>query len=198
MEKSSRFISLSGMSGVMAGIYALAGAYAVYWYNHMHTIEYAIQSLPDFFSSVSFYRFYLVIGFTVLFLSILTGIFLTVKRAKRKHQTVWDQVAMRMIINLSIPLIAGAGFVVVLLHHNYFELIAPTLLVFYGLGLVNGSKYTLNDIRLLGILEIITGLLCGISSISGLYFMAFGFGVLHIVYGLYMWLKYEHNEPLIE
>lgn len=194
MEKSSRFISLSGMSGVMAGIYALAGAYAVHWYNHMHTVEYASRYLPDFFSNVSYYRFYLVIAFSVLFLSIITGIFLTMNRAKRRHQTIWDQVAMRMLINLSIPLLAGAGFVVIVLQNNYFNLIAPALLVFYGLGLINGSKYTLNDIRLLGILEVITGLLCGMSSISGLYFMAFGFGVLHIVYGLYMWMKYERNE----
>jgi hypothetical protein len=63
--------------------------------------------------------------------------------------------------------------------------------VFYGLALVNASKYTLTDIRYLGITEIILGILNIFFLRRGLYFWALGFGVLHIIYGLVMWWKYE-------
>lgn len=198
MEKSSRFISLSGMSGVMAGIYALIGAFVTREYISSHTSQgmrgYTEQSgryIPDFFSHLSHYKFYLFVAGAVLGLSLLTGIFLNARSARKKGQKIWDQVALRMLVNLSIPLVSGLAFIGVLLYHNEFSLIAPAMLIFYGLGLVNGSKYTLNDIRILGLLEVVVGIICGFSSISGLYFWAFGFGVLHIVYGLYMWFKYE-------
>ena len=82
-----------------------------------------------------------------------------------------------------------------MLQHNDWRFVAPACLVFYGLALVNASKYTLTDIRYLGYCEIIVGLLNMQWIGQGLYFWAFGFGVLHIVYGILMWWKYERGNP---
>jgi hypothetical protein len=69
--------------------------------------------------------------------------------------------------------------------------VAPATLVFYGLALVNGSKYTLNDIRNIGYLEAGLGVVSMFVPGYGLWFWALGFGVLHIVYGVTMYYKYE-------
>jgi len=90
-----------------------------------------------------------------------------------------------------IPLVAGGLFVGGLLYHNEWRLVAPACLVFYGLALVNASKYTLTDIRYLGLLEIVLGLVNLYYADYGLYYWAIGFGLLHIIYGLIMWWKYD-------
>ena len=57
------------------------------------------------------------------------------------------------------------------------------MLIFYGMALVNASKYTLGNVRYLGLAEIVLGLLCAALPGYGFWFWVIGFGVLHIVYG---------------
>ena len=106
---------------------------------------------------------------------------------------IWDHASRKLLINMLIPLIAGGLFVLGLLYHSDWEYVAPACLVFYGLALVNASKYTLTDIRYLGLLEILLGSICMYYPHEGLYFWTAGFGVLHIIYGLIMWWKYERK-----
>jgi hypothetical protein len=77
-----------------------------------------------------------------------------------------------------------------ILQHNT-QLIIPCFLIFYGLGLVNAGKFTFGEIYYLGILEIITGLISAFIPGRGLIFWIFGFGILHIIYGLAVYRKYE-------
>ncbi len=178
MERSSRFISLSGLSGVFAGIYALIGA----WVAHLQLlrIESSDSLLPLVITAVS-----------VLTASIITAIFLTTRNARRKNQKIWDKLSQRLLWNLSIPLLAGGLFLLILIGQQQFELVVPIMLIFYGLGLINGSKYTLDDIRYLGYLEIILGLMATWFQGYGLIWWALGFGLLHIVYGTWMYWKHE-------
>ncbi|MEY2923547.1 MAG: hypothetical protein RLZZ337_87 [Bacteroidota bacterium] len=192
MEKSSRFISLSGMSGVMAGIYALLGAY--FANAHFQATMQSADYIPYFFHMPRFYAFYFIVAALVLLFSLATGIFLTARRAKRKGQTIWDKVALRMLVNVGFPLFVGGVFCFAMLYHRQEMMIAPAMLIFYGLGLINGSKYTITDVRILGIIEVILGLLAAFFVRRGIYFWAIGFGVMHIVYGIYMWWKYERKE----
>jgi hypothetical protein len=74
---------------------------------------------------------------------------------------------------------------------EYYVLIPPACLIFYGLALVNASKYTLGEVRYLGYGQLILGVINIWLPEYGLYFWAAGFGVLHIVYGLVMWYRYE-------
>jgi predicted lysophospholipase L1 biosynthesis ABC-type transport system permease subunit len=195
MERSSRFISLSGLSGVFAGIMALAGAGVAYWYLKLDGwkipySEYSIQESSGRME-MDFFTFFALDAFTVLGLSIVVGILLTRRRAKKHGQTIWDPTAKKLLINLVIPLAAGGIFCMILLSHGAVALIAPCTLLFYGLGLVNASKYTLTDIKWLGLSEIALGLIASFYIGYGLIFWAIGFGVLHIVYGTLMYFKYE-------
>lgn len=184
MERSSRFISLSGLSGVMAGIYALAGAYVA----HLILLNY---HSGQYDSQKDVMLYLLLDAALVLGSATGTGIFLTTQRARKQRLKIWDTVAKRLLVNLLIPLVTGGLFILILLSRGYVGIIAPTMLIFYGLSLVNASKYTLSDIRYLGIAEIVVGLVSAIMIGNGLLFWTIGFGVLHIVYGTVMYYKYE-------
>lgn len=197
MEKSSRFISLSGLSGISAGIFALLGAGAIYVYLEIipfstkHTSYIRDATYEKW--GIGYLEFFFATGISVLILAILSGIYFTTKKAKRLGQPVWDRLTQRLLISLFIPLITGGVFALGLLYHGGFGLIAPSTLIFYGLALLNASKYTLPDIQYLGISEIILGLIATFFLGYGLEFWAIGFGVLHIIYGTVMYFKYERN-----
>ena len=195
MERSSRFISLSGLSGVAAGIFALLGAAVVYIYLDMvpfdHKKFYYVVAKTSNKWGMDYLQFFSIVAATVLILAVSSGIFFTTRKAKQKGQKVFDKSTMRLLINLIIPLIAGGIFCLTLIRYGHFGLVAPSTLVFYGLALVNGSKYTLDDIRYLGYFEIVLGLIAMNYMGFGLECWAIGFGVLHIVYGAIMYYKYE-------
>jgi hypothetical protein len=198
MERSSRFISLSGLSGVAAGVFAIIGAIAAYFYlggmnassaGEKAYYEYARTATGE--GNTDFYAFFFTDAVAVLGLSLISGCVLTIRKAKKKGQSIWDATAKRLLINLLIPLITGGLFCLVLLSHGLVGLVAPATLIFYGLALLNASKYTLNDIRYLGIFEIALGLIASVYLGYGLIFWTIGFGLLHIVYGIVMYNKYE-------
>jgi len=191
MEKSSRFISLSGLSGVFAGIFALIGAgvavviledQSLFYTNYATALD-----RPDVLWLL------LLDALAVLAASFTVAIVFTTRQARKKGQQIWGKTALRLMLNMAIPLVAGGVFCLALLYHRSLGLIAPSMLIFYGLALINGSKYTLHDIRYLGVCEIILGLIATFFIGYGLLFWAIGFGVLHIVYGIVMYRKYEKN-----
>jgi hypothetical protein len=191
MEKSSRFISLSGLSGVFAGIFALAGAAFAFVILQADSFLYAEYTAAH--SDRQTLLLLLLDSVAVLAASLTVAVILTTRQARRKGQTVWGNTAKRLLLNLFIPLATGGIFCLALLYHNEIGLIPPAMLVFYGLSLLNGSKYTLHDIRYLGVSEIALGLVALFFIGYGLLFWAIGFGMLHIVYGMVMYRKYEKN-----
>ena len=190
MERSSRCISLSGLSGVFAGIFALIGAYLAYLKLFSFGESYRLLEGESFADVIV----YLVLDAAfVLVASLTVGTLLTIRNSKRKGLKIWDNSAKRLVINLAIPLLAVGVFCMVLLYHSIVGLVAPATLIFYGLALVNASKYTFDDIRYLGLCEIVLGLAGSLFIGYGLLFWAIGFGVLHIVYGTVMYFKYERK-----
>lgn len=198
MERSSRFVSLSGLSGVFAGSFALLAALAVFLFQRDffwgHYFNHGIFLQEELIGGAEFSRFLtfiLLVGIITLILALSAGVLFTARNAKRKGLPYWDNSGKRMVINLFIPLVSGGLFCLALLYHKQIYLIAPVTLIFYGLALVNASKYTIDDIRYLGICEIVLGLMASVFIGYGLIFWAIGFGILHIIYGSLMYRKYE-------
>jgi hypothetical protein len=198
MEKSSQFLSLSGLSGVFIGLVAIMGAFSIYLFKYDFFFGryydggvFVNEQLLSGKEYIDFLVFSSIIGIIVLVLAITFGIIFTARNARIKGLPLWSSSARRMLINLFIPLIAGGLFCIALLYHRLIYLIAPATLIFYGLALVNAGKYTLKDIRYLGIIEIALGILATFMVGYGLIFWSLGFGVLHIAYGLTMYWKYE-------
>ena len=193
MEESSRFISLSGLSGIFAGVTAIAGALVAYFIildnGSIHLDEY-FRSLSE--KELITLRWQLIADAAiVLVLSVMFALYFSIRKAKKDRKNVWTPVSKRFLINLLVPLTTGAVFIIVLLYQNNVQLIVPCFLIFYGLALVNACKFTFGEIFYLGIFEIVTGLISAFVPGWGLLFWIFGFGVLHILYGVVMYRKYE-------
>lgn len=194
MERSSRFISLSGLSGIAVGSVALIGAGIACWYLGFFPNEYSFISNMYLQSDSAIVQnlIFLAADALLIFISaLLLGFYFTRRNAKKKSAPLWDATTRRLLFNLFVPLAAGAVFCLILLYHNILYLIAPATLIFYGLALLNGSKYTLDEIKYLGLCEIALGLLSAIFYGYGMLAWIIGFGVLHIIYGAYMYYKYE-------
>lgn len=197
MEQSSRFISLSGLSGVAAGIIALMGAAAVYIYLGISPLSskrwYYVEDVNYEKWGMDYLTFFALDALVVLVLAIGIGYFFSYKKAKKAGQKLMTPSSMKLLSNFLIPLISGGIFCLMLARYGYFGLVAPSMLIFYGLALINGSKYTLDDIRYLGYAELFLGLLATWFIGFGLLFWAIGFGILHIVYGMRMYWKYDRE-----
>ncbi|MBS1599436.1 MAG: hypothetical protein JST75_14515 [Bacteroidetes bacterium] len=188
MERSSRFISLSGLSGLSAGICALIGAYVA----HSWIKSDFVTSNTRVLEPVHEIKIRLVLlAIVVLIAALGFSFYFTWNKARKNNLPIWDHTSKKLLINLMIPLAAGGFFVLGLLSQNEWRFVASACLVFYGLALVNASKYTLTDIRYLGLMEIALGLINLYYPEYSLYFWAIGFGLLHIIYGLIMWWKYD-------
>jgi hypothetical protein len=189
MERSAKFISLSGLSGVLAGVYALAGAVAAYFIVHypVSPFDYRI------YSATEEHRLWklLLVAFIVLAASLITGLYLSNRKAKKNGVKLWTGASKKLLINISIPMITGGLFILIVLSTGHYGLAAPASLIFYGLALIQGSSNTYDEIRYLGFSEIILGLISALYPGYGLIFWAVGFGLLHIFYGTVMYNKYD-------
>lgn len=196
MERSSRFISLSGLSGIFAGITALIGAAIAFF-----MLEYDLRYFePDaFFGTYAKYLTYremfflLVLAVIVLVMAVFFALIFTARKAKKQGLKVWNHTSKLLLINLAIPLIAGGAFCLILLYYRLVFLAASATLIFYGLALINAGKYTLSEIKWLGVSEVVLGLIAAVVPGYGLFVWALGFGVFHIIYGMVMYYKYDHK-----
>ena len=186
MERSSKFLSLSGLAGVMAGFYALLGAWIAYQYLAFH--PQMMVSAEDFTANV---KDLVLLGAVILILALGTAILLSKRKASKKGETVWNSTSKRMITSMAVPLFTGGILILILLAKGLIGLLAPLTLIFYGLALYNASKFTFEDVKYLGVIQVVLGLISCWYIGYGLFFWAIGFGVIHIVYGLYMHVKYE-------
>ena len=189
MERSSKFLSLSGLSGVMAGIYALIGAFIGY---RIVNEKYGSLAISDSYTDNHIiYHQLIMIAVLILLLSISSGLLLSIRQAKKKGENYWNPVSRRLISSMLIPLFTGGLFIIILFLRLEYDLIASACLIFYGLSLISASQYTFSDVKWLGICQIILGLMAALIPASGLLFWVIGFGLLHIIYGTVMHFKYN-------
>ena len=193
MERSSKFLSLSGLSGIFAGVCALVGA-AIAWYfmldsGRVSYQEYMVKTDDWSFSGIWVYL--ALDAIMVLGCAVLGAVYFSQRKARKAGQRIWTLSTRRLLIHLMIPLLAGGIFILILVFRNNLELVAPVMLIFYGLSLVNAGKFTLGEIHYLGLTEIVLGILAGVFIHQGLLFWTIGFGVVHLIYGAVMYYRYE-------
>lgn len=208
MEKSSRFMSLSGWTGIMAGIYSLMGAITAYFvifemkftepsinepvdtYGTGRAIHYNYTNgLSELFSEKNVYL--VLIAIIVILLSAATAFYQSSVKSRQQGVKLWNSTTRRLFAQVAIPLVTGGIFCIALLFYGHAGLIAPAMLIFYGLALLNGSKYTMKEFHSLALCEIGLGLLSLLFIGWGLVFWSIGFGVLHIIYGILMQKRYK-------
>ncbi len=189
MERSSRFVSLSGMSGIAAGFTAIAGIVTLCISLKTGILEQVPQIMlhDNYFNAA----FIFLIALSVFILSLALAVFFSARKAKKKKIIFWDIMAKRVFINHFIFLSTGGIFSFILFYYGIYFLIVPSMLIFYGLALVNISKFIFNEIAQLGIVEILLGISSAFVPIYPLLSWLIGFGILHLIYGMYVHIKYE-------
>jgi hypothetical protein len=196
MERSSRFLSLSGLSGVAIGIIALMGAAALYLQLDLSPLnsgfENKLASIQATLVDKNF-LFLIADAVIVLLVAVIAGILMSINQSKKLHLPSWDLTAKRLLINLFIPLIAGGILCLIMIEKGDLVYLIPLTLIFYGLSLVNASKYSFDEIRTLGILQIVLGLIAAWQVDYALLLWATGFGILHIGYGLLIHTKHQNG-----
>jgi len=197
MERSSRFISLSGLSGVGAGVVALAGVAVGQWYLHTHYGDDGLAQLMNGGANgrLAALPFLLLLASLMVLLALGVAFFFTQRRARQDGTALWGALGRRLALSLAIPLVAGGLYCLMLYLRGGAGLVIPGMLLFYGLALLNASKYTLDEIRWLGLTQIGLGLVATLFPAWGLLFFALGFGLGHIGYGLLMYNRYERSRP---
>ena len=187
MERSSKFISLSGLSGVLAGVYALVGAALTFYIIYGGSCYSPMFLGLETGSLISL----IIVAAAVLIASLITGYILTSRKAKKKGQPIWGNTSRGLLFNMAVPLLSGGVLILILLIRGCYGIVSPASLIFYGLALIGASNFTFKDVRYLGLCEIILGLIAACLPGYGLLFWAIGFGVLHIIYGSMMYFKYD-------
>lgn len=189
MERSSKFLSLSGWEGVLAGMYALAGAYCAH-------------ALYGFTPNTPFYDYLAMSGSgdammvisiagLVLILALATAFFFASRKASKLGEKAWNPTSRRLLMSMAVPLVSGGVVILLLVREGLVGLTAPLMLLFYGLSLYNAGKYTINEVKILGFVQIALGIVNLALLGYGLLFWAIGFGLMHIVYGIVMYIRYE-------
>jgi len=183
MERSSKFLSLSGWAGILAGLYALAGVWVAKSFYDFH---------PDdlFYSSEYLFEISLV-ALTVLILALVTAIFFSKIYAQKRGESIWNSTSKRLLAGMAVSLLTGAALVLLLVSNGLIGLAAPITLIFYGMALFIAGHYTIVEVRVMGVVQILLGLLNILLINLGLLFWALGFGLVHIVYGIYVKFRYE-------
>lgn len=188
MERSSKFLSLSGWAGILAGIYALIGAYISHTLLQFRPTELRYDGIGH--NSFDQQGLILLAG-VILIMAIATAIILSNLKAGKRSEKAWNTTSRRMIVHMTIPLVTGGLLILILIREGLFGLLPALTLIFYGLALYNAGHYTFKEVRFLGIIQIILGLISACFVEFSLLLWATGFGLMNMVYGIYIHSKYE-------
>ncbi len=191
MERSTKFTPLSGLSGIMAGVYAFLGATVVWSLIKDHAMVPVFHSTRSFDLSDKLILQIYIIAATVLLLSVSTAIWLTLRKIEKRGESTRNAGRKELLGRMAVPLVTGGLLLNIFFFRGELFFIAPISLIFYGLALVSGSYYTISLVKYLGYSEIILGLAAALFPASGPYCWITGFGLLHIVYGSIIYYKYE-------
>jgi hypothetical protein len=190
MERSSKFLSISALACLVVGLYALAGSFIAYKVlgfdtNSLKDGSIETGSVPEGFINI------LLLAIVILILAVGTAFLLSYRKAAKMGEKAWNPTATRLLINMSVPLVVGGVLTLILIFKGFIGLAAPFTLLFYGLALYNGSKYTFDELRSLGLIQIALGLAGSYYVEYGLLLWTIGFGLVHVVYGIYLHYRYE-------
>lgn len=186
MERSSRFLTLSGWAGIWAGVYALAASYVAITVFGFHPDGSIFPS-----ETRSRWNAVLLLALVTLALALVTAVWFSYRKARNRGEKVWTATLRRMLEQIAVPLGGGGMVLLALWSEGLVGWMAPLSLVFYGLALYSAGKFTYLEVKLMGLVQLLLGLIACFYIEKALYFWAAGFGLLHILYGIYMYFKYD-------
>ena len=190
MERSSKFMSLSGVASIAAGVYALTGAFIAYKIFHFNPGQLINGSMQPGSLAPQLQKI-IPIAIIILILAIGTAILLSSQKAAKRGEKFLSLTAMRLVKNMAVPLVTGGFLIIILVFKGLPGLLAPLSLIFYGLALYNAGDLTYKEVKSLGLIDMVLGLIGAYFWEYGFLLWILGFGVFHIIYGIYIHYRYE-------
>lgn len=187
MERSSRFQTVSGWGILAAGLMAIvAGWVANIIFNGSGTTLYGDTGyIWDHKTQIAVFgslALVVVCGLTVFLSSMLLA-------RRRNIPFAFDATMRRLLLAFSVPLVAGGVLCLALVLQGHYGLTSSIMLIFYGLALIACHHFTYPALGLLGYAELLLGLADCFVATHALLFWTVGFGVLHVLFGIYLIIK---------
>lgn len=190
MSKSGKFRSLSGYAVICAGILTIvfSVAFCTLYDINPYNLNYDnLRLLPE-----EHYSTALLFAMLLLGMSVVAGLIFTKISANKRSEKLSGPGGRNFIYNITIPM----GFALIfcfLLFGTHPDLVLPVSLILYGLTLFNAGKFTHGALRYLGISQMFLSLICLGLMQYHILIWTFGFGIVHIAFGLYMIIKPERD-----
>jgi hypothetical protein len=171
MERAGYFTAVPGWGGVLIGVSALLTV----------LISRGLPSKDLWFESW--------LGEAALAFAI--GAWAMTEKAKKAKMTLLSGVGRKFAVNLCPAMIAGGILTFVLYRQQMFGIMPGLWLLLYGAAIVTGGAFSVRIVPLMGISFMTLGTIALLSPAQwGNWFMAAGFGVLHIIFGIVIARRY--------
>lgn len=180
MERSTKYSTFSGLSGVLAGTASITGCIVT------HLLQ---RRFPDPAS----FRIPFLLTWSLVILCAIGGDFLlTKRRATRVGKRIVSRLGKQMVIASAPGLGTGALLTLYFLSHNLLADIFPMWMLAYGIAVCAVGLFSQREVSWLGAAFLAAGTitlllpLFGLTALPalGLIMMAVTFGGFHIVYGI--------------
>ena len=164
MQRSSAFTAVSGGGHVLLGFTALGAACLA-----------AVQT-----SGFGWLRVWLAEGLVAVAIGLLACTF----KANRRGLPLFSGPARKVALGLAPPLVAGAFLTFLLFRSGLSSALPAAWLLLYGAGIMTGGAFSVSIVPVMGFCFMLLGGLTVLSPVAwGNWFLAAGFGGLHIVFG---------------
>lgn len=171
MERASSFTAVPGWGQVAIGVTALFAA--------------LVASQQKSFAD------WLVVWLVEAVVSLAIAGWTMYRKAHASDTPLLSQPGRKLIINLSPPMFVGALLTIVFYRAGLTGALPGLWLLLYGTGVVTGGAFSVRPVPVMGLCFMFVGagaLFC--PAAWGDAFMAAGFGLLHITFGLHIARNY--------
>jgi|SRR3954471_525223 hypothetical protein len=165
MERSAAFTAVSGWGHMLMGITAIPAALL------------ASRQVTSF----AWLRVWLAEGM----LAIAIGLLACTWKANRVGLPLFSGPARKVALGLAPPLVAGAFLTFLLYRAGIASALPASWLLLYGAGIMTGGAFSVRAVPVMGFCFMLVGGLAVLGPAGwGNWFLAAGFGGLHIVFGV--------------
>ena len=164
MERSAAFTAVSGWGQVILGSTAVAAAWLA-----------ARQAAP-----FAWLKVWLAEGLVAVAIALLSCTW----KANRRGLPLFSGPARKVALGLAPPLVAGAFMTFLLFRAGLQSALPATWLLLYGAGIMTGGAFSVAIVPVMGLCFMLLGGLAVLApAVWGNWFLAAGFGGLHMLFG---------------
>ncbi len=171
MERATAFTGISGWGQVAIGVTALATAFIA--------------------SRQSSFKDWMTVWLVEQLVALLIAGWSIDRKARASRMPLLSGPGRKVAFSLTPPLFAGALLTIVLYRAGLTDAIPGLWLLLYGTGVVTGGMFSVSVVPLMGLCFMALGAAACLAP-AGLanWFMAGGFGGLHVIFGIIIARKY--------